>query len=242
MIRALMLLWVSLAVGCGSDPDPQSVSSRRGIKQKRVGSQMASMRIKKDQNEGRYDDSYGWPEREGQSVERADEKDEKKEDRDLGAELRRAVGNPSSCLKEFSSVTPTQISIHVSAVVNGVGRVNRSSVSSGRLSRAELACVEARVNRSSIRPPDSQEAENVSTTISMSYTPPKKVEKKISQKAPAQRPGVVPIDQGEYLQAKQDGTPISGAPFVPPPKPSGQKISGPSGTKIKGPAGTPIGQ
>ena len=159
-------------IGCGGGDEEASVG-RSGIEKRMSGSRMATSRNAKPEIENMPRDSYvaSTTDREP-SIEAKAEKPADKKKRELSAELRQAIGSPAACLTEFSSDAPKEISISVSAVVNGLGHVNRSSISSSHLTQPQLQCIQRQVDRTSIAAPDSQKAENVTTQIVISYEPP----------------------------------------------------------------------
>lgn len=97
---------------------------------------------------------------------------EQKAERDLGAELRAALGTPSDCLRDFRSSNPTTIRIHVGATVRPTGRCINSSAYGVGVSTSALDCIKRRVDDLALRPlEDTTISETASATIEFEYKP-----------------------------------------------------------------------
>ena len=92
--------------------------------------------------------------------------------RDLGAELRAAVGTPVECVNDFQPSSARTIRVSVRGVVRPTGMIIEPSASGGGLSRNDLRCIEERVGAVVLSPLGGQASEPVSTVIELEYTPP----------------------------------------------------------------------
>lgn len=101
-----------------------------------------------------------------------EKKEEEKEERDLGAELKSALGSPASCLKPREAENaPDRITISISAQLVGSGRVTRASVSGAQLEASEIDCVRRRVE--AIRLGEVEDApRGVSTSVELELKKP----------------------------------------------------------------------
>lgn len=86
--------------------------------------------------------------------------------RNLGEELRVAIGDVSGCLDvQTAAAQRGSLSISVSATALPSGRLQRASVSAGSLPRPALDCIRARVEGASLQTPIEGAPRSVSTTL-----------------------------------------------------------------------------
>lgn len=167
-------------------------------------------------------------------------------ERDFAAELRTAIGSPTSCgaLGEHS----TRVSIRFTAVVTENGIVTRGTVSGPAMPATTLACLQARLQRVRLRGEIEGAPLTVATSIELEpVAPPPTMEAApVAPAAPTaaaygmgaqtiQGPGGRPIEAaGSQMIEAADSQMIEAT--------MGQTISGPSGTGIAGPGGVAIGR
>ena len=90
--------------------------------------------------------------------------------RDLSAELRSSLGDPSGCLVETAGTeVRSQIDLVVTVQVVESGRVTRAEVTGNTLSREELRCVRERAEQVSFRGPVPEAPRTVSTPIELRW-------------------------------------------------------------------------
>jgi hypothetical protein len=88
--------------------------------------------------------------------------------RDYGAELQAALGDPSSCLTARSaSDVPSEIRIDVEAYVMAAGNVSRGYVRSAQLAPGEVECIRKRINPLRFRAPIEDAPRAVRTTLKL---------------------------------------------------------------------------
>ncbi len=85
-------------------------------------------------------------------------------ERDLPAELRERVGDPSSCLNDLDEL-PGEVTISVEATVVGTGVITRSYASGGGLPDQALGCVRRRLDGARLRAPIEGAPRTVRTTL-----------------------------------------------------------------------------
>jgi hypothetical protein len=98
-----------------------------------------------------------------------------RDDRDLGAELRAALGSPEGCVRgETMTRLGGRLDVQVTATVGPSGRVSTASVGAPGLSAEERACLERRAGGVVLRGPVEGAPRRVSTTLAATYraTPP----------------------------------------------------------------------
>jgi hypothetical protein len=160
--------------------------------------------------------------------------------RDLGAELRAAVGIPADCVKDYRPAYATTIVVRVSAVVRPSGMVIEASASGSGLSINDRRCIEQRVGAVLLEPLAGSTSESVTTSFEVPYEPPAVKSDVVAAPPPP------PDDVVEALPKKKpiapSGVPIDGADAKPIEGPSGQPIDGPRGVPIDGPESVPIHQ
>jgi len=159
--------------------------------------------------------------------------------RDLGEELRRAVGSPTDCIQDYRPVSATTIQVRVSAVVRPTGMIIEPSASGAGLSMNDRRCIEERVGAVLLEPLPGQGSENVYTTITLRYEPP------VVEEYDVAPPPAPPDDVVQALPKKKpiapSGQPIEGPAADPIEGPDGVPIDGPDAVPIEGPKGIPIG-
>jgi hypothetical protein len=88
--------------------------------------------------------------------------------RDYEAELRAALGDPSSCLAARTDAgTPSEISIEVEAYVMAPGNISRGYVRSPQLAAEELECIRRRITPLRLRPPIEDAPRAVRATLKL---------------------------------------------------------------------------
>jgi len=95
--------------------------------------------------------------------------------RDYGAELRAAVGDPSSCLDaRIGADVPSEISIEIEAFVMAAGNVSRGYARSRQLAAEELECIRKRIEPLRFRPPIDDAPRAVRATLRLVLKTPAK--------------------------------------------------------------------
>lgn len=153
--------------------------------------------------------------------------------RDLGSELRAAVGSLLDCLKDYRPSTAKTIPVQISGIVRPTGMVIEPSASGPGLSNNDRACMADRVGAVTLPPLSDGASVPVSTTVSLQYQPNDGEEIKESDV------GGPPPDLPDVVEAlpKRPTIPPSGVPIDGP---KGDPIEGPKGDPIEGPAGVPV--
>ena len=159
--------------------------------------------------------------------------------RDLGAELRAAVGSPRDCIRDYRPSSPTSIRIEVRAVVRPTGMIIEPEASGRGLSPNDTRCVEERVGAVVLRPLASASSETVSTFLEVAYTPPVVEEFDVAPPPPPAEGVVQALPKKEPIPPS--GQPIEGPAPQPIEGPSGEPIEGPEAVPITGPKPVPIG-
>jgi len=161
--------------------------------------------------------------------------------RDLGSELKVALGVPRDCVQDFVAPRPTKIRVSVSGIVRPTGMIIEPSAYGSGLSAAAIACFKERIRTVVLDPlPDDTKSETASTVIQIDYQPPVVVEsvsgvpeprlKNVKEPLP-KRPEVAP--SGKPIQ-KPTSKPIQGGTAKDPNGPQGKPISGPKPRPIDG--------
>ena len=163
-----------------------------------------------------------------------DEEDET-EERNLGDELKKALGVPYDCVQDFTASSPTTIRVSVSATVRPAGVIIMPSVYGYGLSAAARSCIERRVSLIALRPLDQKVSERLSTIIEIDYQPAVIVE------ADPGTPDPVLRNVREPLPKRPD-IPPSGRPIQEPTSrwisggfEGGRPIQEPTSRKVSGP-------
>ncbi len=159
--------------------------------------------------------------------------------RDLGAELRAAVGSPADCIRDFQPSSPTTIHIQIRAVVRPTGMVIEPSANGTGLSRNDQRCIEERVGAVVLDPLAGQASETVSTQVEVTLTPPSVESDEVAPPPPPAEGVVLPLPKKEPIEP--GGQPIEGPAPDPIEGPDGVPIDGPKAVPIEGPAAVPIG-
>jgi len=167
-------------------------------------------------------------------------------ERDLGAELKAAVGLPTDCVRDFTSSSAATIRISVSAIVRPTGLCIEPSAYGSGLSSAALKCVERRVGTVVLRPlEDTTQSKTASTVIEINYEPPIIVEADPGTPEPelknvvesmAKRPSIPLIEQGGRGVPIEDSFRgwLQGGDVKHPDGPKMKKVSGPKPRPIDG--------
>lgn len=168
------------------------------------------------------------------------ETEEEEAARDLGAELKAAVGSPNDCVRDFVASGPTTLRISVSGIVRPTGMVIEPSAYGSGLSAAALHCIRQRVGTVVLDPLDDTVSATASTVIEIKYQPPVIVEsdpgvpepklKNVKEPLP-KRPDIPP--SGKPIQGGTD-RPIEGGTAKDPDGPQGVPITGPKPRAIDG--------
>ena len=161
--------------------------------------------------------------------------------RDLGAELRTAVGSPADCIRDFQPISPRTIRVEIRAVVRPTGMVIEPSADGTGLSRNDRRCIEERVGAIVLDPLAGQASQTVSTAVEVTLTPPTPSVQS-DEVAPPPQPAegvVLPLPKKEPIEPS--GQPIEGPAPDPIEGPDGVPIDGPKAVPIEGPAAVPNG-
>jgi len=155
---------------------------------------------------------------------------EEEPERDLGAELKAAVGSPNDCVRDFVASSPTTIRVSITAIVRPTGMVIQPSAYGSGLSAAALNCIGARVGTVVLKPLDDTVSQTVSTVIEINYQPDVIVESEPGVPEPRLR------NVKEPLPKRPEVAP-SGKPIM---KPTSKPIQDSTGKDPKGPEGVPV--
>jgi len=168
------------------------------------------------------------------------ETEEEEASRDLGAELKAAVGTPNDCVRDFVASGPTTLRISVSGIVRPTGMIIEPSAYGSGLSAAALNCIRQRVGTVVLDPLDDTVSSTASTVIEIKYQPPVIVEsdpgvpepklRNVKEPLP-KRPDIPP--SGKPIQGGTD-RPIEGGTAKDPDGPQGIPITGPKPRAIDG--------
>lgn len=166
-------------------------------------------------------------------------------ERDLGEELKQAVGDLTPCLSDYEATTATTIQISISAIVRPTGMVIQPSVNGPGISLKARDCIATRVSNVVLRPLDSETSEEatvserVATNIGVDFEPGVVV----SDEPPSRpKPDDVVLPMPKLPTIKPSGIPIDAVKGDPIDGPAGVPIDGPAGVPIEGPKGIPIQQ
>jgi len=166
--------------------------------------------------------------------------------RDLGNELKVAMGLPTDCVRDFTSSRDTTIRISVSAIVRPTGMCIEPEAYGSGLSRAALDCIEERVGTVVLRPlEDATRSKAASTVIEIDYEAPVIVEADPETSEPelenvvesmAKRPAIPLIDQGGRGIPIEDPFRgwLEGGNVKQPDGPKPRKVTGPKPRPIDG--------
>ncbi len=102
------------------------------------------------------------------------EAEPEKEKRDLGRELRAAVGMPTDCLQPRTATdAPPKVVVDVEAHFVETGLATRAYVRAGQLAEEELACLQKRVAAARLSAPIEPSPQAVHTTLEFTFAAPK---------------------------------------------------------------------
>jgi len=158
--------------------------------------------------------------------------------RDLGAELRAAVGSLEDCVQDYRPATARTIRIDISAVVRPTGMIIEPTVSAAGLSARDRSCVAQRVGDVMLTPLAGERSEQVSTYVEVQYQPPAVEEADVGVPDPKLKDVVKSLPKKTPIAPS--GVPIKGGKADPIEGPSGVPIEGPKGVPIEGPKPKPI--
>jgi len=165
---------------------------------------------------------------------------EEEPERDLGAELKLALGTPSDCVRDFAAASPTTIRISVGGIVRPTGMIIQPTAYGSGLSAAALGCIRQRVGTVVLKPLDDTVSSRAATVIEIKYEPPVVIEsdpgvpepqlRNVKEPLP-KRPDIPP--SGKPIEGGTD-RPIEGGTAKDPTGPKGKPISGPKPRAIDG--------
>mgnify|MGYP001814368114 CR=1 FL=1 len=167
-------------------------------------------------------------------------------ERDLGAELKAAVGLPIDCVADFTSSSATTIRISVSAIVRPTGMCIEPRAYGSGLSSAALRCVERRIGTVVLRPlEDSIQSNAASAVIEIDYEPPVIVEGDPDTPEPELKNVVRPLPKRQPIRLIGQGGPgkpiddsfrgwLEGGDVKHPDGPNAKKVVGPKPRPIDG--------
>ena len=158
--------------------------------------------------------------------------------RDLGDELRMAVGSPADCLQDYRPSAPTTIRVNINAIVRPTGMIIEPSASGRGLSANDRRCIEERVGDVTLEPLGGESSAPVSTHVDIRYRPPAIEEADVGGPAPELKDVVEPLPKKTPIAPS--GVPIEGPSADPIEGPAGVPIEGPKGVRIEGPKPKPI--
>ncbi|MDH3202331.1 MAG: hypothetical protein OEM15_15675 [Myxococcales bacterium] len=158
--------------------------------------------------------------------------------RDLGEELRTAVGSPADCLQDYRPSSPTTIRINISAVVRSTGMIIEPSATGRGLSANDRRCVEQRIGDVTLAPLGGEASEPVTTYLDIQYQPPEVEEYDVEWPSPKLKDVVEPLPKKKPIAPS--GVPIEGPAADPIEGPRGVPIEGSRGVPIEGPKPKPI--
>ncbi len=158
--------------------------------------------------------------------------------RDLGNELRAAVGSPADCLRDYQPSTPKTIRVNISAIVRPTGMIIEPSASGLGLSVNDRRCIEERVGDVTLTPLAGEASVPVSTYVEIRYQPPEIEEADVGGPAPELKDVVEPLPKKAPIAPS--GVPIEGPAADPIEGPRGDPIEGPRGIPVEGPKPKPI--
>lgn len=167
-------------------------------------------------------------------------------ERDLGNELKVAMGLPTDCVRDFTWSRDTTIRINVSAIVRPTGMCIQPKAYGTGLSPAALKCIEERIGTAVLRPlEDTTQSKAASTVIEIDYEAPVVVEADPGTPVPelknvvdpmAKRPAIPLIEQGGpgiRIEDRFRGW-LEGGNVKHPDEPELKKVTGPKPRPIDG--------
>ncbi len=179
------------------------------------------------------------PERK-QSEPVVEEPEPKGPSRDLGAELKTALGVPAACVRDYDAPTPTKIRISVSGIVRPTGMIIEPAAYGSGISDAARSCIEQRVSTVVLLPLDEPVSQRVATVIEIDYQPNVIVESDSTVPEPELRNVIEPLPKRP--EVAPSGRPIVKAPskLISGGFEGGRPIQGPTSKKVEGPKPRPI--
>jgi len=155
---------------------------------------------------------------------------EEEAERDLGAELKAALGTPSGCVRDFAAASPTTLRISVGGIVRPTGMIIEPTAYGTGLSAAALGCIRQRIGTVVLKPLDDTVSSKVATVIEIKYEPPVVIESDPGVPEPHLRNVREPLP-------KRPDIPPSGTPIQ---EPTSKPIQGGHAKEPTGPEGVPI--
>ena len=156
--------------------------------------------------------------------------------RDLGAELKAAIGIPTDCVQDVVATSPATIRIAIRATVRPTGRIILPSVEGSGLSDDARRCVERKVSRVVLKPLDDSVSQTISTVVEVERQPSAIVGSETGAPDPQLKKVRQPLPPRP--EAASSGRPP--LPLRPEVEPSGRPIQEPDSRKVKGPKPRPI--
>jgi hypothetical protein len=117
------------------------------------------------------DQPAGEPQQPGATGETGEAAPPREPERDLAAELRERVGDPSACLNALVDL-PAEVSISIEATVTTTGIVTRSYARGAGVPDDALECVRRRLDTARLRAPIPNAPRNITTTLTLRRQPP----------------------------------------------------------------------
>jgi len=177
-VRVLVVAALALtSAACGDEPgDPAPQAAPRGPSNEDVGTaetpetpQPTARPPEPEPYKSPFEDDTPGPSAPAAEA----EKKKEEEERDLGAELKSALGSPVGCLTPRpADQAPDRITIAISAQLVGSGRITRATASASQLEASELDCVRRRVEAIRLRGPVDDAPRGVSTSVELELKTP----------------------------------------------------------------------
>ncbi len=167
-------------------------------------------------------------------------------ERDLGSELKVAVGLPTDCVRDFTSNSDTTIRISVSAIVRPTGMCIEPKAYGAGLSSAALKCIERRLGTVVLKPlEETTQSKTASAVIEINYAPPVVVETDPATPEPELKNVVESMPKRSTIPLIGQGGPgvpiedpfrgwLEGGNVKHPDGPKTKKVSGPKPRPIDG--------
>jgi hypothetical protein len=167
-------------------------------------------------------------------------------ERDLGNELKVALGLPTDCVRDFTSSGDTTIRISVSAIVRPTGMCIEPTAYGSGLSSAALKCIEDRVGTLVLRPLEgTTQSKAASAVIEIDYEAPVIVEADPGTPEPELKNVLESMPKLPHVRLIEEGGPgiriedsyrgwLEGGNVKHPDGPKLKKVSGPKPRPIDG--------
>ncbi len=159
--------------------------------------------------------------------------------RDLGAELRAALGSPVDCLNDYRPSPGTVVRVSVSAIVRQSGVVIEPSANGAGLSANDRRCIEQRAGDVVLAPFEAETSRPVSTYVDLVVGGGPVEETDVGLPDPKLK-DVRGIEGGIVDTITPSGIPVEKLPADAPVGPRGDPVEGPKGVPITGPSPKPI--